>query len=234
MDSILSGALELFGFKEINYSATNRRRFELRQMYEYGKPFSWNCNFRSTPMTVEFFEPTQYGYATSSTIISPVKDTSLSRKTGEIKDLVKEVIDNREEHLKNYFAYNVQRVVREYGVLANDAISLQVAEIKIYAVCKEYEVGRWGGVDKDNHYTTYIDYDYFVIYEKHILIDDYIKGIIQKPWRKEINYYRDYRPTGDVATPKFWIEKADNVLLDLFKTSYSQYEHDKYIKSLNK
>jgi hypothetical protein len=234
MDNILSGALELFGFKEVKYSATNRRRFQFKEMAYYGNPFECNCAFRSIPMIVEFFEPTEYGYATCANIIEPIKDTYLSQNTGDIKKLVKEIINNRKEYFKNYFAYNVQRVVREYNVVTANPISLQVAELEMYVVCKEYEVGRWGGVDKDNHYTTYIDYDYFLVHDDDILINDYIRSIIQKPWTKQIKYYQDYRPTSEVATPKYCIEKVDNVLLDIFKTAHSQYDHDKYIKSLNK
>ena len=55
MDSKLLGALELFGFKQITHPT--RAKFEYKDLYNYGEPFSRDCSFKSTPMIIFINEP---------------------------------------------------------------------------------------------------------------------------------------------------------------------------------
>lgn len=243
-DNVIS-ALELFNFKRTEkypnavskgaglMNSFTRHEFVFEIGYKTVKPFKWSL--RSLNLIVEMYFP-KYGYHKGTfEIMDQVSENRIyfDDFTSDEAGIVRRVIDLRFELYDIFFCHHLRRVIKSFNVIQERPINFE-KKVEMYAVTKQYETGRWGGVDKDNYYTVYLEYDYFIVIDGEIWIDDYIRKTLHPSWIKTLDEYRDYRPTHDTATDIYRLQEAEKVLLDVFKSTYNSSDHKAYLDSLNK
>lgn len=238
-------ALELFNFKlsdrypnvitkGIGFgNSYTRLQFIYQSGYKTIKPFNWSL--RALSLIVEIHSP-EYGYHKSSfDLIDQLTDKAIysDSSTSDEAGIARRIIDERSALYNIFFCHHLHRVINNYNIIQSGPIDFE-KKVELWVITKEYEKGRWGGVDKDNYYTVYLEYNYFIVIDGEIWIDDYIRKALQPNWVKILNEYRDYRPTHETASEVFRLQEGDAVILDLFKSKYDGFDHRQYLDALKK
>ena len=243
MEASILTILDFFGFYSIkcyssgfNYSNVPNEKFSLQRYgykweYKPTRPFNWD--FTILPLIIDIQIP-EYSYRDSVLkIVDPQLLKPVFFKYLTTTSLVIDLIDNRSYYYQMAFSYYVSKIIKHYNVIVSRPLNFNDNIIEMFVVCKQYEESKNGGVDKDNKFTTFISYDYFLICDGYILIDDYIRGIIQKPWTKFISSYEEYKSTLQTSASRYWIEKADDVFFEMFKTNYDGFNHKMHIHEMS-
>lgn len=218
--------MALFGFKLVDQKE-NKSRFQLKN--------NDDClsSINPVPLTVDI----EHHYDTFKrphfTIIDVVKREIIIRKWFSDRDrLLFDLLDNRRTYSNLSSAYHIIRILNRYSIVASKPLDLDHKSISIKVVFKEYEDSRWGGVDKDNHYTTYVESYHFLVYRGFVYNDDYIRKLLPPSTKKVVDSYRDYRPMSDVKDDNFWLQDADEEVLENFKKCYDSSLHAFFVTTL--
>lgn len=218
--------LNLFGFFQINPGST---KYIYKEKISFGNPFSYCC--RIYPLTIELEHSEETFKESRLKIVDPDRNKIIYVKKFPHDKLIVDLIDNREKYFKMSFAYHVSRIINQYNILESESLDILIEDLFIYKVCNEFERSQWGGVDKDNLFTTIVNYDYFIIYKGYIVVDVYIKSLLPKSYQKVTMFYKDYKPLFDTKGSTYWLEKADGIISEIFKSTYDHKAHQNYLNS---
>jgi hypothetical protein len=158
------------------------------------------------------------------TIVDAHTNKCIFRKWGNSSDLVVDLIDKREQYFDVSYAYNVFRIINNFSVISNIDLSKIPNKIEVWAAMKEFEEGEWGGRDKDNKFSTYVETKYFITFNGDILNDPYLRKLLP-PKKDMTNYYEEYKSSTDTKQDGYSLERVTNKMKGEFLKKYIYDDH---------
>lgn len=213
LSEVEENALQLFNFKRLS-----------SEMFSYDFK-NYRRNLHNRPLIINFRKITGSYPDGCLTILDNVnRGNVIFRKWGSFKDLVKDLIDRREEYFDISYSYNIFKVISNFNIIGNVDVGKETNNLEIWAILREYETCKWGGVDKDNKFTVFVETKYFISFKGFIYIDPYLNKLL--PNKIEIkNYYEDYKSSSDTKQDEYMLKRVSAEKKESFLNKYSFSEY---------
>ncbi len=134
LSEVEESALQLFNFKRL-----------LPEVFSYNFK-NYRINLHSLPLIIIFHKISGFYPDGCLTIIDNIQSRNvIFRKWGGLKNLVKDLIDKREEYFDISYSYNIFKIVSNFNIIGKFDFGKETNNLEIWAIIREYEISKWGG-----------------------------------------------------------------------------------------